>query len=93
MKFASLMKSQSLKSKNQTTHQLFFKIGIHATLADATDQYFCKLVPMCAENIWQYTIEVSMAVYSPSISSCFFTGNVFWPLCIKGTSAVALTVT
>lgn len=84
MKFASLRKSQSLNSKNQTTHQSFFKIGIHATLADATDLYFCKLVPMCAENIWLYSIEVSMAVYSSSASSWFLTDNVFWPLVYKG---------
>lgn len=62
-------------SKNQTTHQLFFKIGIHTTVAgsvaDATDQYFWKLVPMCAENVWLYSMDVSMAVYSSSASIWF----------------------
>lgn len=63
--------------------QLLFKMWhnislVHTTVADSvadvTDQYFCKLVPMCAENTYLIAflnMEVSMVVYNYTASTQF----------------------
>lgn len=44
---------------------------VAGSVAHATDQYFWKLVPMCAENVWLCSMEISMDVYS-SLASTWF---------------------